>query len=154
MASQCPAVCASLPSGWRLTATLKDVYGGGRVDAAEVSVWPALYIIMEASAALCIRRYVHVQLARRRQTSLPHRSIPAISPSPALRIYLSSQCSFAFPTRLDLSPHLTPHGLCFEALALVLRIRASFHCRGLSIPLHDSGTVRLQTIPGGKLCCV
>jgi hypothetical protein len=41
---------------------------------------------------------------------------------------------------ITISPYPTPHGLCFEALAPVLRMRASYHCRDLSAPLHISDT--------------
>jgi hypothetical protein len=43
-------------------------------------------------------------------------------------------------TPIPISPQPTPHGLCFDALAPALRIRAACHCRGLRAPLHISGT--------------
>src|SRR5690242_3058154 len=110
--------------------------------------WPALYIIIKAAAALRIRSLSMFSHFPPRPRVLLHRLPSAITPLSALLDYLPSPRPFAFPSQLHLSPQLTPHGLCFDALAPALRIRAAIHCRGLRFPLHDSGTVRLQTILG------
>ena len=97
-----------------------------------------MYIIFYATAALgtgnvsttpgsCVKpRHIH-------HPHLPLPLPPECSPS---------RLPFAFHhfSTIPISPHPTPHGLCFDALAPVLRIRAAYHCRGLRAPLHISGT--------------
>lgn len=142
------------PPGWRLTATLTDVAGRGRVDAAAVlSSELEVSVYHHGAFGRAVRSpYLHVWLTQPRLIYFLHRSSLTPSPSPVLLTYSPSLYPFAFPTQLRCSPQLTPHGLCFDALALALHIRAVVYCRGLRIPLYDSGTVRLQTILGSYFC--
>ncbi|KAH7084231.1 hypothetical protein FB567DRAFT_77890 [Paraphoma chrysanthemicola] len=73
--------------------------------------------------------YYHIQ-HHHHHPAAPSASRPAAhSPPLPTRV-----CIFAL---LQLHAHLTPHGLCFEALARRLRIRAHCHCRGLRAPLYS-----------------
>lgn len=103
-----------------------------------------MYIIVHGTAALGASRllrpahacsngaYHHVQ------HNLQHR-LPRPRCS-ALFCSLPSRLLVCISAQLQSHPSPTPHGLCFDALALALRIRASYHCRGLRAPLHISGT--------------
>jgi hypothetical protein len=52
---------------------------------------------------------------------------------PPLPLQLLVYISAHSPLQLQLHPHPTPHRLCFDALALALRIRASYYCRRLGL---------------------
>jgi hypothetical protein len=114
-----------------LTAMLGHMYITVQVTAA-LRVPPPSYAGPRQRCPLHAIRYLHST-----QHSI---ASPPFSAAPRSILHCPSallsplRLSFAFLLRHHCSRFPTPHGLCLDALALVLRIRAACHCWSLRSP--------------------
>ena len=109
-----------------------------------------MYIIVNVTAALGgpATPTLCVNLAITASTTI---SPPTKEPFPSPRLSITSRVCMS--TQLQFCPQTTPHRPCFDALAQVLRIRASYHCRGLRAPLYTSPTGQDNLPLALDLCC-